>query len=461
MERLQCRLSILQVSTCDIASGAEKVAWNLFKAYSQRGHTSWFAVGRKRSDDPGVLIIPNYENRPGWSRLCYRVQERLELLNIRGSRRVCGWLALLGEPQRLVNKLRGVEDFCFPGSASLLDLPIGRPDVVHAHNLHGEYFDLRHLPWLSHEVPVVLTLHDAWLLSGHCAHSFDCERWRTGCGQCPDLTIYPSVLYDNTAYNWHRKRDIFQRSRLYVSTPSQWLMGKVRESMLQAEEYRVIPNGVDLSVFNPGDRKAARTRLGLPGDAAIVLFVSNLVKQSLWRDYGIMKAAVQALAERQDKRRVIFVCLGEDRRPDRIGRAELRFVPYQVDPVVVAEFYRAADVYLHASRADTFPNVILEAMACGTPVVATSVGGIPEQIEDGVTGFLAPPGDAEAIVTRMERLLSDDDLRRRFGAAAVESACGHFGLDRQIDHYLAWYQEIIARHRLRTIAGAGLERSPA
>jgi glycosyltransferase involved in cell wall biosynthesis len=236
-------------------------------------------------------------------------------------------------------------------------------------------------------------------------------------------------------------------------------MGKVRESMLQAEEYRVIPNGIDLSVFNPGDRKAARTRLGLPGDAAIVLFVSNLVKRSLWRDYGIMKAAVQAFAERQDKRRVIFVCLGEDRRPDRIGRAELRFVPYQVDPVVVAEFYRAADVYLHASRADTFPNVILEAMACGTPVVATSVGGIPEQIEDGVTGFLAPPGDAEAIVTRMERLLSDDDLRRRFGAAAVESACGHFGLDRQIDHYLAWYQEIIARHRLRTIAGAGLERS--
>jgi len=459
MVSLPRNLNILQISTLDIGSGAEKVAWNLFKAYQQRGHNSWFAVGRKQCDDPGVLVIPNEDKRPRWTRPLYRIGNRLQRLGIRGARRAMGWAALLGEPQRLLNKWRGIEDFSFPGTASLLELPPCRPDVVHAHNLHGEYFDLRYLPFLSQQVPVVITLHDAWLLSGHCAHSFDCERWRTGCGQCPDLTIYPSVLYDNTAYNWHRKRDIFQRSRLYVSTPSQWLMGKVRESMLQAEEYRVIPNGVDLSVFNPGDRKAARTRLGLPGDAAIVLFVSNLVKRSLWRDYGIMKAAVQALAERQDKRRVIFVCLGEDRRPDRIGRAELRFVPYQVDPVVVAEFYRAADVYLHASRADTFPNVILEAMACGTPVVATSVGGIPEQIEDGVTGFLAPPGDAEAIVTRMERLLSDDDLRRRFGAAAVESACGRFGLDRQINDYLAWYQEIIARHRLRTIAGVGLERS--
>jgi glycosyltransferase involved in cell wall biosynthesis len=134
-------------------------------------------------------------------------------------------------------------------------------------------------------------------------------------------------------------------------------------------------------------------------------------------------------------------------------------VAYQRDSVVVADYYRAADVYLHATRADTFPNVILEALACGTPVVATSVGGIPEQIEEGVTGFLTPPGDARAMATRIEQLLSDDALRRRFAAAAIESARRHFGLDRQINDYLAWYQEIIARHRLRTIAGAGLERS--
>jgi len=461
MARLPCRLSILQVSTCDIASGAEKVAWNLFKAYPERGHNSWFAVGRKRSDDLGVLIIPNYENRPGWSRLCYRVQERLELLNIRGSRRVCGWLALLGEPQRLVNKLRGVEDFCFPGSASLLDLPIGRPDVVHAHNLHGEYFDLRHLPWLSHEVPVVLTLHDAWLLSGHCAHSFECERWRFGCGQCPDLKIYPPVLYDNTAYNWQRKRDILRRSRLYVSTPSKWLMNKVKQSFMQAEEYRVIPNGVDLTVFNPGDWKAARTRLGLPVDAAVVLFVSNVVKRSMWRDYATMKAAVQGLGGKKDKRKVIFVCLGESRRPDRIGHVEFRFVAYQIDSVVVADYYRAADVYLHATRADTFPNVILEALACGTPVVATSVGGIPEQIAEGVTGFLTPPGDARAMATRIEQLLSDDALRRRFAAAAIESARRHFGLDRQINDYLAWYEELVARDQARRIAPGVCESEQA
>src|SRR5439155_11546406 len=110
-----------------------------------------------------------------------------------------------------------------------------RPDLVHCHNLHAKYFDLRVLPWLSRQVPVVLTLHDAWMLSGLCCHSFDCERWRTGCGQCPHLTLYPTIypgIPDATHLNWKRKRKIYRRSRLYVATPSRWLMQKVKQSIL-------------------------------------------------------------------------------------------------------------------------------------------------------------------------------------------------------------------------------------
>lgn len=458
MDSLQNHLNILQVSTSDIAGGAEKVAWNLFLAYLQRGHDSWLAVGRKRSNDPGVLIIPNEDGRPRWTRMCLNVQDRLQRLGIGGAPRIAGRLALLGEPQRFLNKYRGVEDFHFPGTASLLNCPPHRPDVVHVHNLHGEYFDLRHLPRLSREVPVVLTLHDAWLLSGHCAHSFECERWRFGCGQCPDLTIYPAVRHDNTAYNWQRKRDIYERSRLYVSTPCQWLMEKVKQSMMQAEEYRVIPYGVDLTVFKPGDRTEARARLGLAADDAAILFVGNRVKRNIWKDYATMEAAVQGVAERQEKRKVIFLCVGEEQKSERIGRSEFRFVGYQEDPFAVASFYQAADVYLHAARADTFPIVILEAMACGTPVVATSVGGIPEQVEEGVTGYLTPPGDSQAMAMRIEQLLSDNALRQRFAAAAVESARRRFDLDRQANTYLDWYEELIDRHESRAGAAVSCER---
>jgi glycosyltransferase involved in cell wall biosynthesis len=308
---------------------------------------------------------------------------------------------------------------------------------------------MRALAWLSNQVPVVLTLHDAWLLSGHCAHSFDCERWKIGCGQCPDLTIYPAIRRDATAYNWKRKQKIFAKSRLCVATPSQWLMRKVEQSMLfpAIVEARVIPNGVDLDVFHPGERQAVRARLGIPQDAKVLLVSAHGIRRNVWKDYQTMRAAVAMVAERLHRQRVVFLALGEDAPEERIGRAEVRFIPYQDDPHDVARYYQAADVYLHAARADTFPTSILEALACGRPVVATAVGGIPEQVEDTRTGFLVPAGAVKAMADRLAHLLSDDALRERMGAQAAEFACRRFDLCRQADTYLDWYQEIVSRPR--------------
>jgi glycosyltransferase involved in cell wall biosynthesis len=445
------RIRILQVSTSDGRGGAEKVAYNLHRAYRARGYPAWLAVGYKQTDDEHVLVIPNDACRGPWARFWARVGRMLNPFvgRVKGAGRLQQWISRgIGRPRRLWTLLQGHEDFDFPGTWRLLDLLPERPDIVHCHNLHGDYFDLRALPWLSRQVPVVLTLHDAWLLSGHCAHSFDCERWKTGCGQCPDLSIYPAVKRDATAYNWRRKRDIYAQSRLYVATPSRWLMRKVEQSILApaVHEARVIPYGIDLSVFRTAaDRRAVRAALGLPPDAKILLFAANGIRRSLWRDFEMMRAAVARVAERMDGQSVLFLALGDDAPPERIGRATVQFVSYQKDPKVVARYYQVADVYVHAARADTFPNVVLEALACGTPVVATAVGGIPEQVEDGVTGFLVPPGDAEAMAAAVVALLADEALRKRFGENAAQEARKRFDLDRQVNEYIEWYQGIIER----------------
>jgi glycosyltransferase involved in cell wall biosynthesis len=342
----------------------------------------------------------------------------------------------------------GIEDFHFPGTRQLLDLTDQRPDVVHCHNLHGGYFDLRALPWLSRQVPVVLTLHDAWLLSGHCAHSFDCERWKRGCGHCPDLTIEPAIRRDATAYNWRRKQKIFKASRLYVATPCQWLMHKVEQSLLAPAivEARVIPNGVDLSVFRPADKAEARSALGIPHGALVVLFAANSLRQNMWKDYRTARDAVALTFANMNARDLLFIALGDDGQAEEQAGPAVRFVPYQTEPKAVARYYQAADVYVHAARADTFPNTVLEAQACGTPAVATAVGGIPEQVEDGLNGFLVPAGDAPALAARLTQLLSDHELRARMGLQAVEVARRRFDLSRQADAYLDWYQELVHRH---------------
>ncbi|MFN5964482.1 MAG: glycosyltransferase, partial [Pseudanabaena sp.] len=100
-------------------------------------------------------------------------------------------------------------------------------------------------------------------------------------------------------------------------------------------------------------------------------------------------------------------------------------------------------VYIHAARADTFPNVVLEALACGTPVVATKVGGISEQIENGKTGFLVSVGDALGMADSVQRLIENETLYNQISEQAAKVAIEKFDLERMVDDYLGWYQHIL------------------
>src|SRR6266516_3472967 len=172
VSRVTNSLRVLQVSTFDIQGGAEKVAWDLFKAYQRRGVDSWLAVGIKQSDDPNVVVLPSDKLAVIWSRLCGGLGARLRPWQDRapGVERLRTWLDAWASPFREASRLLGIENFNYPGTRRLLELTSFKPDIVHCHNLHGGYFDLRFLSALSKQVPTILTLHDAWLLSGHCAH---------------------------------------------------------------------------------------------------------------------------------------------------------------------------------------------------------------------------------------------------------------------------------------------------
>jgi glycosyltransferase involved in cell wall biosynthesis len=401
------------------------VARALFEAYRRRGHRSWLAVGHRTTADPDVIYLDNERARRGVAGVAARVDAVL-----------------------------GLEDFRYPAARRLLELAPELPDVVHAHNLHGGYFDLRELAPLTRQAPVLLTLHDAWMLTGHCSHSFDCDRWRIGCGSCPDLTIYPAVRRDATALNWRRKRRIYGASRLRVATPCRWLLGLAEASMLAPaiDEGRVVPNGVDVERFTPGDRAAARRSLELGERDYVLSFVANGGPSNPYRDFPSLRDAAAAVAERVD-RPVVVLTIGSDLPPEHSGRAELRFTRVD-DPDLLAAVYRASDLYVHATRADTFPTTVLEALACGTPVVASAVGGIPEQVRTDIrggeaTGLLVPPGDPAALADGLLTLLSDEGLRTACAANAAADARRRFSLDRQVDAYLEWYATFTTERDVR------------
>jgi glycosyltransferase involved in cell wall biosynthesis len=356
------------------------------------------------------------------------------------------------------NYLFGYEDFEFPGSSRVLDLTPAPPQVLHCHNLHGYYWDLRALVPLSQQVPTILTMHDPWLLSGHCTHSFGCERWKTGCGNCPDLTIPPAIRRDQTAYNWKRRKEIYTRASLHVATCCEWLKRQVDQSMLgpAAEEVRVIHNGVDLSLFRPCDKAKCRAELGIPADAIVLFFAAINIKTNRWKDFDTLHNALRLIGQTVSNRQVFFYALGADAPPERFGSAELRYVPYQKDIQSVVRLYQAADVYLHAARADTFPNTILEASACGACVVATAVGGIPEQVEDGVNGFLVPRGDSGALAERVRFLVEHPRERYAFGQTAADRVAARYDLRHQTNLYVEWYEELHERRLQKCSRSAGV-----
>ena len=442
-------LGVLQVGTLDQGGGAASVAQSLTRGLRARGHRSWLAVGRRMRRDSDAVLIPD-DRRVAYRATGYaRFQRRLASLAGRSPGR--GWgligrsLRLATHPRALVDQLSGREDFEFPGTRDLLKLISERPDVVHCHNLHGGFFDLRALSWLSHEAPTVLTLHDAWLLTGHCAQPFDCERWATGCGSCPDLSIYPAIRRDRTASNWTRKRDIYSASRLYVTTPSTWLMDCVRRSMLApaVEMSRVIPNGVDLSIFKPEAKEAARRSLGLEPGVPTVLFISG-ERDKPWLDHETLGASLKRIADAN--RSLSVVAIGEETPHSEMGK--VRWVPYEKDPRRMAGYYQAADAYLHCARAATFPVSILEALACGTPVVATAVGGVVEEIRScdasaDPTGILVPGGRADLLADAVIRLLGDPELGMRLADNAVRDVRARFDVNHQVNGYLDWYRTII------------------
>lgn len=441
-------LHVLSVTAFESYGGAERVAASLHTAYLTRTAKAWLAIGRGRTGAiDHSMQIPNDELRGVWAHPILKSASRAEARS--SSRGDAFWalsraLRFAAEPIRWTRVLSGHEDFDHPGTRRLLQLTRTTPDILHLHNLHGGYFDIRELPRLSRAVPTVLTLHDAWLLTGHCAHPFDCQRFTTGCGSCPYPDVYVPMHRDASKWNWRVKRRAVEQSRLYLATPSEWLMRLVQESGVSegVVESRIIPNGVDTEVFSPGETHEARDALRLPHDKTIVLFVAQQAEGNPFKDLPTLMAALQQISNTRDD--LMLVALGGAEGSGRrvVGHGVIS-IPFIDDPQAVAKYQQAADLYVHAARAENMPLAPIEAMACGTPVVATAIGGLPEIIDDGRTGVLTPPQDPVALADAIASLIDDPVRLRSMGDAARRKAVSRFDIRRQVDAYLSWFVEIL------------------
>ena len=267
------------------------------------------------------------------------------------------------------------------------------PDVIWLHNIHGYYI---HIGLLFDYLrtcgkKIYWTLHDCWSFTGHCSH-FDfvgCDRWKTGCHDCPQKGEYPaSLLLDGSRGNYKEKKTLFTGiPNLTVITPSKWLAGLVKESFLGDYPVEVVYNTINTDVFKPTPSDF-RQKHGLE-DKTIVLGVA-----SVWGERKGLQDFVKLSAMLDDDYKIVLVGLTPEhiqKMPDNILA-----LPRTGSVKELAEIYSAADWFVNPTYEDTYPTVNLEARACGTRIISYDTGGSRETL--GQNDILIPKGDWKTIL---------------------------------------------------------------
>jgi glycosyltransferase involved in cell wall biosynthesis len=438
-------LNILIINAEDFGGGANKISISLLRNYNKYGHRAKLLVREKNCNNPNIISVNNDDCRNFLWQYISVVQKKLLNNNVRCLPKFLQYLKLTTEPKRTILNLLGLEDFEYPGFVKTLKKIKFKPDIIHCHNLHSDFFDLRILEKLSNSVPLFITLHDCWMLTGHCVYPYECTKWKTTCRKCPYPKHTIQTKRDASIVNQWRKKQIYRKSKLHISAPSIWLRKMAEKSILKegAIEFRTIPNGINEKTFSPGCKTKARAKLGLCKKKKIILFAGSAATKNPAKGWNNLLNLLKYAKNKKNFPESVVLILGDTFKEKIYGNIILKSINWVSSEKELVNYYRASDLYLHLANAENFPLSILEAMHCGVPVVASNVGGIPEQIIHEKTGFVLKLTEKNEIIHCIEKILTNTKLHDLLSTEARIHALKNFSQDQMIKSYITWFEHTL------------------
>ncbi len=367
-------MRIIHVCYHDIRGGAALAARRLHLELLRTGHESRFMLVEQSGDTEQAIRLP------ALFRCRCRIEQRLEALAFRHANR---------------NRLTPQSLNLFPTSIAAR-INRENPDVVNLHWINGASSAIWDLPRIH--APVVWTLHDTW---PYCAtehyHDNNDLRFVTGYREpAPNGSFWQPLVWECKRKNWNGWTP-------EIVAPSNWIAGEAQSSELMHRlPITPIANGVDLAVFRPSDRLKARQTLRLPPNARIILFGAYNAAD---RNKGgpELTAALRRLSRRFSEPLLLLAVGSNTKMPD-FGIPTV-FTGRLDTEQQMATAYAAADATVLASKYDNLPNILVESLACGIPAAAFATGGIPEIMEDRVSGALAEPFQPESLADALAWIL--------------------------------------------------------
>jgi glycosyltransferase involved in cell wall biosynthesis len=322
-----------------------------------------------------------------------------------------------------------------------------RADVVHLHMIHNHpNLSLLTLPMLSRKKPIVWTIHDPWAMTGGCVHSFECDRWLTGCvPRCPHPR-YRSLFQHYMPYlHWRIKKLVYQRADMTLIVASQWMHDRIKRSpLLRHIPCRCIPFGIDLEVFKPRSKIECRKKLGVMEDHKVIAFRDVGLESDQFKGMRYLMDALKNYAPQVPTTLLIF----EDGKGFKVLSPKYSVItPGWIDGKDVAVALSAADVFVMPSIQEAFGMMAVESMACGTPVITFDGTSLPEVIKAPLGGLVVPTKDSAALAGAIHKLLKDDELRDRLGKQARQIAEQEYSFTFYIEQHVNLYEAVIERHK--------------
>lgn len=313
-------------------------------------------------------------------------------------------------------------------------------DVVNLHWIGADTLSIEAIGRIAK--PVVWTLHDMWAFAGaeHYAPDDPDARWRHSYSR--ESRGSSARGWDIDRQVWLRKRKAWQRPR-HVVCPTRWLARCAGESsLMRTWPIHVIPNPLDLDIFRPWPKALARKMLGLPENVPLIGFGAMGGTRDPRKGWDLLRDALTLVrAAGIGAEAVIF---GQS-RPSDVSEIPLpsHWTGVLSDEISIALLYNAVDIIVVPSRQDNLPQTATEPQACGCPVVAFDIAGLPDTIEDGATGLLARPFDIVDLAKAILTLVEDDDMRNNFARSARNRAEASWNSQRITDAYLKIYEDAI------------------
>jgi len=336
-----------------------------------------------------------------------------------------------------LNDLHAINSFWIPKNKSYREA-----DVLHLHSLHSGFFNYLALPMLTKNKPTVWNLHDVWPMTGHCAVTFDCQRWKTGCGHCPYPGTYPPVKRDATALEWKLKKWAYQRSRIAIVVTSHWLADMARQSLLGRFPIHCIPYGINSDIYKPLDPDQSRRALGIPAGKKVVMFMAVEVDMHV-KGGDLLREALRLLPGTL-KKEIIVLTVGHKGQALLEGLdIEGLHLGYVEDEELKVTAFSVADVFVCPSRFEAFGSVVQESMACGTPVVSFAIGAFPEMVRHGVNGYTARPESVADLSKGIQLLLEDDALRQTMRQNCRAMTVNEFTIDLWMKRHIDLYKQLL------------------